>query len=248
MQSKAIIVPARLGSQRFPRKLLFPIGGKPLLLHTAHRLREVAPDWPLHFAVAEEELATCLRAEGFSCVLTDPNLPSGTDRLAAANRIIGSELVLNVQADEPFVTRRQIDLLAQIGAREDVSLGTLATPFASAEDFCDSNKVKVVCDLKGRALYFSRSPIPFRRDAPAGAAEFPEALWHLGLYAYKASYLEAFAALPPGRLEQLEKLEQLRALENGHSIAVGLTEDRGFGIDTPEDVAAFASQLPPESL
>lgn len=246
MEKQAIIVPARLGSQRFPRKLLHKIGGVPLILHTARRLRAVAPGWPLYFAVAEDELAKVLRSDNFASVLTDPALPSGTDRLAEANRRVGADLVINVQADEPMVTGGQIGQLAELAGRGDVALGTLATPFASLADFRDPNKVKVVCDSTGRALYFSRSPIPYERDARGNGEEtFARrgALWHLGLYAYKASFLKAFAQLPPGRLEQLEKLEQLRALENGYPIAVGETADRGFGIDCPEDVRVFASQL-----
>jgi 3-deoxy-manno-octulosonate cytidylyltransferase (CMP-KDO synthetase) len=232
----AILVPARLASQRFPRKLLHPIAGKPLILWTAERLRQALPGWPVHFAVAEEELAAVLREEGFSALLTDPDLPSGTDRLAAANRELGAEFVINVQADEPLVTAREVELLDGL-IRGEADIATLATPFRHEEDFRNPNRVKVVRDLAGRALYFSRSPIPRSREAEALGGGV--ALWHLGLYAYRAEVLERFASLPPSPLEQIEKLEQLRALENGFRLAVGVVEEGGIGIDTPEDVPRF---------
>ncbi|MCD8482526.1 MAG: 3-deoxy-manno-octulosonate cytidylyltransferase [Verrucomicrobia bacterium] len=235
-----IIVPARLGSTRFPRKLLYPVKGKPVILWTAERLRSEAGGLPLYFAVAEQELQQLLEGEGYSTVLTDPALPSGTDRLAAANRAIGAAKVINVQADEPLVTASQIELLRSVLDR-GVDLATLATPFRREEDYRNPNKVKVVCDVRGRALYFSRAAIPCDRDQQ-GWGSFP-AYWHLGLYAYTAAFLEAFTKLPVGRLEGVEKLEQLRALENGFCIGVGITDRANIGIDTPEDVEAFLNAL-----
>lgn len=232
----AIIVPARLASQRFPRKLLHPIAGKPLVLWTAERLRHQLPGWPVHFAVAEAELAEVLDSAGFQTVLTDPGLQSGTDRLAEANRVIGAEFVVNVQADEPLVKAHEVALLADL-VQGPADLATLATPFRTQEDFANPNRVKVVRDGAGNALYFSRSPIPHSRDGVAFGGGV--ALWHLGLYAYRAAALERFSNLPPARLEQIEKLEQLRALEHGLRIAVGVVESGGIGVDAPEDVPRF---------
>jgi len=151
-----------------------------------------------------------------------------------------------VQADEPLVTGAQIRQLAELIVGP-VDMATLATPFKTAADFANPNQVKVVTRCDGRALYFSRSPMPFARDR-AGVVDDTwllsnPARKHLGLYAYKAALIENFAKLPLGRLEQIEKLEQLRVLENGYDIAVGLTEDQTIGVDTPEDAVKFEHWL-----
>ncbi|HLP08045.1 MAG TPA: 3-deoxy-manno-octulosonate cytidylyltransferase, partial [Opitutaceae bacterium] len=150
--------------------------------------------------------------------------------------------VINVQADEPLVSRAQLQSLADL-IRGEAPLATLATRFRRPEDFANPNQVKVVVSEQGRALYFSRSPIPYARDR-AGAVDESwltanNCYKHLGLYAYHADFLERFTKLPPGRLEQIEKLEQLRALENGAAIAVGFTDDPSVGVDTPEDAVRF---------
>ena len=236
----AIIVPARLGSTRFPRKLLFPIRGKPLILWTAERLRAVAPAWPLFFAVAERELAEVLETHGYTVLLTTKTLSSGTERVAEANRQIRAEIVINVQADEPLVTGEQVQLLYKEIEQPGVMMATLATPLHQMEDFHDSNQVKVVWDQRGRALYFSRAPIPqVRVGGATGPAEASRPLGyrHLGMYAYTANFLEQFCHLPPGRYECCECLEQLRALEHGFPVAVGVVKAAGVGIDVPEDIA-----------
>ena len=246
MPTTAIIVPGRLESTRFPRKLLHPIRKKPLLLWVAERIAAQAPEFPLYFAVDDPLLATPLRAAGFTAILTDPRHASGTDRLAEANRTVRADFVINVQADEPLVTGAQIRALAALIAGP-AAMATLATPFQTAADFLNPNQVKVVLAGDGRALFFSRAPIPFARDR----AGVPDDAWvranpcfkHLGLYAYRAALLETFSSLPLGHHEQIEKLEQLRVLENGHSIAVGLTTDPTIGVDTPEDAAKFERHL-----
>jgi 3-deoxy-manno-octulosonate cytidylyltransferase (CMP-KDO synthetase) len=237
----AIVVPARLASSRFPRKLLFPLGGKPLILWTAERVSREAPGYPLYFAVGDAELAAVLGDAGYCTVMTDPALPSGTDRLAAANEQIGAERLINVQADEPLVHGAQIRQLAAL-LDDGADLATLAIPFRDVAEFHDSNRVKVVRNQRGDALYFSRAPIPYDRDA-GGALPAGDCHLHLGLYAYTARFLRAFTHWPPGRLEQLEKLEQLRALENGCRIAVGITNERTIGIDVPADAAVFMQHL-----
>jgi 3-deoxy-manno-octulosonate cytidylyltransferase (CMP-KDO synthetase) len=243
----AIIVPARLASTRFPRKLMHPVRGLPLILWTAKRVRAVAPELPLFFAVAEEELVDVLGEAGFRSVLTDPSLPSGTDRLAQANAVIGAKRVINVQADEPLVAASHIAALAKRISSGACDMATLGTPFRSVEDFRDSNRVKVVRAKDGTALYFSRAPIPFNRDSrgavdAAWLAAQP-VLLHLGMYAYTQEFLAAFPKLPVGTLEGIEKLEQLRAMEHGFKIAVDCTLETTVGIDTPEDVPLLEARL-----
>lgn len=246
MPETAIIVPCRLESTRFPRKLLHPIRGKPLLLWVAERIRQEAPQLPLYFAVDDALLAQPLRAAGFEAILTSVKHQSGTDRIAEANRTVGAARVINVQADEPLVSHSQLNALAELVAGP-APMATLATPFTSADDFYNPNQVKVVFDRNGRALYFSRSPLPYARDLKGVVDD----AWvrtqpchrHLGLYAYDAALLEAFARLPLGRFESIERLEQLRVLENGYDIAVAVTADPTIGVDTPEDAVKFEHWL-----
>lgn len=244
MPLTAIIVPCRLESTRFPRKLLHVIKGRPLLLWVAERIKKEAPEFPLYFAVDDELLAAPLRAAGFQAILTGVQHQSGTDRIAEANRTVKADLVINVQADEPLVTRAQILTLAGLIAGK-ADMATLGIPFSTAADFLNPNQVKVVFAPEGgRALYFSRAPIPYARDR-AGQVDDE---WvrgnpcykHLGLYAYKAALIEKFAKLPQGRYERIEKLEQLRVLENGYEILCGVTNDASIGVDTPEDAEKFA--------
>jgi 3-deoxy-manno-octulosonate cytidylyltransferase (CMP-KDO synthetase) len=245
-KNAAIIVPARLASTRFPEKLLHQVRGKPIILWTAERIRAVAPEFPLYFAVDDDALEGCLGKAGFQTVRTRTDHPSGTDRLAEANAIIGASVVLNVQGDEPLVTGEQIRTLAA-GLGGGAAVSTLAVRFMYAKDFANPNQVKVVRNNAGDALYFSRSAIPFVRDSGGQV----DAAWlkehpcyrHLGLYAYRADFLEAFTELTPGFLEQVEKLEQLRAMEYGYRIHVGITEHATIGIDAPEDIAEFEASL-----
>jgi 3-deoxy-manno-octulosonate cytidylyltransferase (CMP-KDO synthetase) len=246
MPAFAIIVPCRLESTRFPRKLVHPIKGKPLVLWVAERITAQAPDFPLWFAVDHELLADCLEGAGFRAILTDSSHPSGTDRIAQANRTVRASYVLNVQADEPLVSGGQLQALARL-IQGDCPMATLATPFKRVVDFYNTNQVKVVMSQTGRALYFSRSRMPFSRDLGLTIddawVEANPCFKHLGLYAYKADFLEKFVALPPGKLEQIEKLEQLRALENGYPIAIEVTSDPTIGVDTPEDAKKFEALL-----
>ena len=247
MPAFAVIVPCRLESTRFPRKLLHPIKGKPLVLWVAERITAEAPDLPLWFAVDHPLLAECVEGAGYRAILTDARHPSGTDRIAEANRTVRAAYVVNVQADEPLVSGAQIRALARL-IQGDAPMATLCTPFRKAEDFLNPNQVKVVrAPAANRALYFSRSPMPYARDL---AGKVDDA-WlaangcykHLGLYAYKGSFLEEFVRMPPGKLEQIEKLEQLRVLENGFPIAIDVTEDPSIGVDTPEDAVKFERAL-----
>lgn len=246
MAETVIIVPARLESTRFPRKLLHEIRGKPLLLHVAERIHSQCPEYPLVFAVDDSSLYDILEKRGFSAVMTSTTHQSGSDRLAEANAELKADYVINVQADEPLITRKQIlELIRLISG--DCDIATLATPFANKADFFNPNQVKVVLDRNDQALYFSRAPIPYPRDAGEDLSEdwFVDnhAYRHLGLYGYTREFLEEFTHLPAGELEQVEKLEQLRALENGYVIAVGLTEEPTIGIDAPEDAELYEAHL-----
>ena len=247
MPKTAIIVPCRLESTRFPRKLLHKIKGRPLLLWVAERIAREAPEFPLWFAVDHELLRDCVAGAGFRAIMTSAAHQSGTDRLAEANRTVGADQIINVQADEPLVTGGQIRALEQMLAG-GAAMATLATPFRRAADFANPNQVKVVLAAVGRrALFFSRSSMPYARerngivdDAWVAANACHK---HLGLYGYQGDFLQKFTKLPAGRLEQIEKLEQLRALENGYTIACDVTEDPTIGVDTPEDAAKFEQWL-----
>lgn len=242
MPAFAIIVPCRLESTRFPRKLLHPIKGKPLVLWVAERIAAQAPDYPLWFAVDHELLAECIEGAGFRAIMTDASHQSGTDRLAEANRTVRASYVINVQADEPLVTEAQLQALARL-IQGDCPMATLATPFKRIVDFYNTNQVKVVMSQTGRALYFSRGRMPYSRDLGLTIddawVQANPCFKHLGLYAYRADFLENFVRMAPGKLEQIEKLEQLRVLENGYPIAIGVTEDPTIGVDTPEDAKRF---------
>jgi 3-deoxy-manno-octulosonate cytidylyltransferase (CMP-KDO synthetase) len=188
-----------------------------------------------------------LAAGGFQTILTSASHASGTDRIAEANRTVKADFVVNVQADEPLVSRSQILTLAE-AIQSDAPMATLATPFRTSADFANPNQVKVVlARASRRALFFSRSPLPFARDLggrvdDAWVRSHP-CYRHLGLYAYQADLLEKFAKLPLGQLEQIERLEQLRVLENGFPIACDLTDDPTIGVDTLEDAVKFEALL-----
>jgi 3-deoxy-manno-octulosonate cytidylyltransferase (CMP-KDO synthetase) len=226
---------------------LHPIKGQPLLLWVANRIAQEAPEFPLYFAVDHERLAECVAGAGFKVIMTNPTHQTGTDRLAEANRTVGAEHVVNIQADEPLVTGAQIRMLARLLA-SGAPMATLATPFRRAVDFANPNQVKVVlASAVRRALFFSRSPLPYARDRggivdDAWVCTHP-CLKHLGVYGYHADLLRKYATLPPGRLEMIEKLEQLRVLENGYEIACDVTDDPTIGVDTPEDAVRFEQWL-----
>ena len=242
----SIIVPARLASQRFPEKLLAPIEGIPLILHTARNLKREVPEFEVIFAVDGEKIGNVLRDDGYQVILTDPHLSSGTDRVAFANETLGRKFILNVQADEPMVQRDHIMSLVASLQDSSIPMATLATPFDNFQDYQDPNKVKVVLNEKSCALYFSRLPIPFVRDSRTGD-DFSDLdaapLKHLGMYGYEQNFLREFSNSTPGKLEKVEKLEQLRALEMGHSIKVSIVAEDTIGVDLPEDLLKVSAQI-----
>ena len=231
MRRVAVIIPARFGAQRFPGKPLADLAGKPLIAHVVERAHRARGVDVVAVATDDERIADAVRRAGGEAILTGP-AATGTDRVAQAARRLSprAELVVNLQGDEPLIEPEAIEAL--LGAMaDDVEMGTLARPLEPGE-LDRPQVVKLVTDLAGDALYFSRAAIPHRR----AGGDSPLARAHVGMYAFTAAALERFAALPPGRLEAEESLEQLRALEHGMRIRVADTGYRGFGIDTPEDL------------
>lgn len=247
-----VAVPARYAASRLPGKPLRLLGGEPLVCHVARRAlsagaREV---W---VAADDARVADALRDAGVRVAMTSTDHLSGTDRLAECARIAGwpeDTIVVNLQGDEPFAPPAGIREVAGLLQRSGAEMATLAAPIHDVETLLDPNSVKVVQAAGGHALYFSRAPVPWPRDAFAtDRSRLPESsgrawLRHIGIYAYRAGFLQRFAALPPGRLEQIESLEQLRVLEAGFRIAVAATP-APFppGVDTPDDLLRAEARL-----
>jgi 3-deoxy-manno-octulosonate cytidylyltransferase (CMP-KDO synthetase) len=231
----AIIIPARWGSTRFPGKPLHEIAGKPLIQHVWERCVRVRGVDRVIVATDDPRILEAAFGFGAEVALTAPDHPSGTDRIAeVAKNLRSTDILLNVQGDEPFFDPKlAARLIRALADDPDCQMATAATPL-EPDDLENSNVVKVVCDLRGYALYFSRSPIPCDRDGDAAPARFR----HLGIYAYRRKFLLGYVKKKPTPLEKAEKLEQLRALEHGAKIRVLITKKSGIGIDTPEDAAA----------
>lgn len=238
------IIPARYGSSRFPGKPLAPIAGKPMIQHVYERSRIAEGLDRLVVATEDTRIADSVKRFGGESILTRPDHPSGTDRLAEAARILqlsDQDIVVNIQGDEPLVEPSMIQLLiTALAGAPQCSMATLAYRSENEREYLNPNVVKVVVDASSRALYFSRAPIPCRRDVEDSPLSF---LKHLGFYAYRNSFLQIFTQLPPGRLESVEKLEQLRALENGYAIQVALSEMETIGVDTPEDLGRISERF-----
>jgi len=238
-----VLIPARLASSRLPRKALADIGGVPMIVRVAQRAALSRASRVIVAADDDEIVAACA-AHGVGALLTGRHHASGSDRIAeaaAALGLAGDEIVVNVQGDEPLIEPALIDACASLlGERGDCVMSTAAHAIVERADFENQNIVKVVLDAAGRALYFSRAPIPWPREA---AAPEPRTmalppLRHVGLYAYRAGFLRRFPLLPPSPLEEIERLEQLRVLWHGERIAVHVSElAPGIGVDTAEDLA-----------
>ncbi len=243
------IIPARYASTRFPGKPLAAETGKPLIQHVVERVRRAIRVSRVLVATDDRRIADAVAAFGGHAVMTRDDHPNGTCRLAevaAGLEPRDAQLIVNVQGDEPEIEPAVIDRLVDaLAADFDAPMATVASPFADDEDPDDPHIVKVVLDQRGRALYFSRCPIPFvRHDAapPQQAGEAPAHLKHLGIYAYRRDFLLRYPTLPATPLEQTERLEQLRALEHGYAIATVVMPVRHHGIDTPEQYAAFVAR------
>jgi 3-deoxy-manno-octulosonate cytidylyltransferase (CMP-KDO synthetase) len=245
-----VAIPARYAATRLPGKPLQLLGGEPLVLHVARRAlaagaREV---W---VAADDTRIADALHGSGVRIAMTSPRHVSGSDRLAECAGIAGwsdDTIVVNLQGDEPFAPAEGIRAVAELLQASAAQMSTLAAPITDAQALFDPNVVKLVRADNGDALYFSRAPMPWPRDAFAhDRGTLPaDGLWlrHIGIYGYRAGFLKQFASLPPGRLERIESLEQLRALEAGFRITVGLTPAPfPAGVDTPEDLARAERQF-----
>ena len=241
-----VVIPARYGSTRLPRKMLLRETGKTLLQHTYEAA--CAAQKPSGVVVATDHAEIAAEVDRFrgEFIMTSVDCASGTDRVAeVARKLSRAEILVNVQGDEPEMLPENIDRVIELLEKQpSAGMATLATPLATPEALADPACVKVVFDIAGRAMYFSRSPIPFVRD-PNPNHKFndpPLFFQHLGIYAYRRKVLLEFASMPPSTLEQAEKLEQLRMLESGGTILVGVVERASSGIDTPADYAAFVAR------
>ena len=242
-----IVIPARMASSRLPRKMLLRETGKSLLQHTFEAAGRATRPSGVCVATDHEEIAADVRSFGGAAQMTSPACASGTDRVAEiARQRPDVDIFVNVQGDEPELAGHSIDLVIELLEHDPtLSMSTLATPIRRREQLQDPACVKVVFDARGRALYFSRSPIPFAREWNDELLDQnpPNFFQHVGLYAYRRDFLLKIAQMPPARLEQLEKLEQLRVLNAGHAIAVGVVDEPTVGIDTREDYDAFVERL-----
>ncbi len=233
---KIIVIPARYASTRLPGKPLIDIGGKSLLQRVYDgACRSKLSDGTL-IATDDERIKKAALAFGAEVIMTDPALPSGTDRVFSAIQDKEADLVVNLQGDEPFIEPSIIDQLFSALEKGDVAMATLCCPITDESEYRNPNTVKVVLDNSGFALYFSRSPIPYVNNSKFKIQNSKFVYKHIGIYGFTRSFLEQFVAMPKSPLEEAESLEQLRVLENGYKIKVIVTGYSGFGIDTPDDL------------
>jgi 3-deoxy-manno-octulosonate cytidylyltransferase (CMP-KDO synthetase) len=240
------VIPARFGSTRFPGKPLANRTGKPLIQHVVERVMQARRIGRVVVATDDQRIFDAVTAFDAEAVMTGEH-PNGTSRIAEAlhhldptgQRYPDSAIVVNVQGDEPEIDAAVIDgLVDALAGDADAPMATVASPLSDPDEAADPNIVKVVVDRRSRAMYFSRSPIPYHRDVEPPTAG-PDHLKHLGVYAYRRAFLQTYVSLPSTPLELAEKLEQLRALEHGHPIAVIRAHTTHVGIDTPEQYEAF---------
>lgn len=247
----SVIIPARYGSTRFPGKPLADIAGKPMVVRVAERAR-LSGAQEIIIATDHPAIAAAAREHGFTAMMTRRDHVTGTDRIAevvSRRRLAAQRIVVNVQGDEPLIDPALIrEVAASLMRHEDAQIATACTPIRTAEDVTNPNVVKVVLDNGGYALYFSRAPVPFARDAYAGGIRsLPRGLpayRHLGIYAYRCAFLKRFARLGPTVIERFEALEQLRALAHGFRICVFVTRKAPHpGVDTPRDLQRLRQRM-----
>ncbi len=229
------VIPARWSSVRFPGKPLALLAGKPVIVHVCEQAKKAKHVQRIIVATDDARIVDVVTAAGFEARLTRADHVNGTSRIAEVAASLNADIIVNVQGDEPRIEPELIDLAieALIKAGPNVPVSTVASPFMPGEDANDSNLVKVAVGAHGRALYFSRSRIPFNRDG-TNTGSVP--LKHVGLYVYRREFLPIFLALAPTPLELTEQLEQLRVLENGHAIAVAIGNAHFHGVDTPQQL------------
>ncbi len=235
-------IPARYGSTRFAGKVLARDTGKFLIQHTYERACLAKLPEKVIIAADDEKIAAAAKTFGAECILTSAEHKSGTDRIAEAVKDMDVEIVVNLQADEPEIDPESIDYLAELLVKNpDYQMATLAADFQNPEQIANPDIVKVIIDSNDCAIYFSRAPIPYDREK-SGVGKLQQYLRHIGIYAYRKQFLLKITALPQTKLEKIEKLEQLRAIENGFSILVGKVKHTCDGIDTPQQYANFAKR------
>ena len=239
----AIIIPARYASSRLPGKPLLRETGKYLVQHVYERACLARRANQVIIATDDPRIMAAVQSFGGEAISTRRSHTTGTDRVAEAAERLEADIIINLQGDEPLVDPASLDLLPELLARHpDAPVATLAVPIRTEEQWRDPNCVKVVVDLEGRALYFSRGPIPHVRDGrPTFAGPTAMFLQHQGVYAYRRDFLIELARLPSVPLEQLEKLEQLRILAHGHRIQVGIVPQAAIGVDTYDDYRRFVA-------
>lgn len=237
------VIPARYQSSRFPGKPLANSTGKYLIQHVydnvllAKKLRQVI------VATDDDRIFQAVKSFGGQVAMTRSDHVCGTDRIAEVARNLTDEIIVNVQGDEPEIDPHQIDqLVGLLEQNSECDMATLACPFETVEDVLSPTTTKVVLDRTGRAMYFSKAVIPYARDDGGKVKDPGGWLLHLGIYAYRRDFLLKYSAMAPAPLEKIEKLEQLRVLENGHRIVVGVVDRAAIGIDTPEEYAAFVER------
>ena len=238
------VIPARYGSTRFPGKILAPVCGRPLIAWVLDRVRLAGRLDRVVVATDDRRIVEAVESLGAVAEMTDAAHPSGTDRVAEVAERHGCEIAVNVQGDEPLIDPGLIDRVADVLAGDSsFDMATAATPIRSEADLVSPSNVKVVCDGDGTALYFSRAPIPYDRDGRGFSSSSPTHWLHVGLYGYRAAFLRRLVRTPPSRLEEMEKLEQLRALHLGCRMKVVHAEEAGIGLDTPEELPRVEAAL-----
>lgn len=239
MASATVIIPARFGSSRFPAKILAAQTGRPLVQHVVDQAGRCKNVKRVIVATDDQRIVDALKPFGTQCVMTSREHQSGTDRIAEVANDLNDEIIVNVQGDEPEIEPATIDALIDCLRNSGDQMSTAATRWPASADPRDPNLVKVVVSQTGHAMYFSRADIPFPRDDASSNSHY---LLHQGIYAYRRDFLLKFASLQQTPLEKIEKLEQLRVLENGHKISVLITDRAVHGIDTPEQYADFVKR------
>jgi 3-deoxy-manno-octulosonate cytidylyltransferase (CMP-KDO synthetase) len=236
------VIPARYGSTRFAGKVLAKDTGKFLIQHTYERACLAKLPQKVIIAADDERVVAAAYTFGAECMLTSPDHASGTDRIAEVAQELDVDIVINLQADEPEIDPDNIDLLTKLLIdNPNYPMATLAAPFENAKQIADPNIVKVITDCNNCAIYFSRCPVPYYREK-AGIGNVDKYLRHIGIYAYRKDFLLKITTLPQTPLEKTEKLEQLRAIENGYKILVGKIARTCDGIDTPDQYAEFVKR------
>ncbi|MBI5832325.1 MAG: 3-deoxy-manno-octulosonate cytidylyltransferase [Armatimonadetes bacterium] len=234
------VIPARFAATRLPGKVLLDIAGKPMIQHVYERTSAAHGIAEVIVATDDERIAHAVRGFGGKVVMTRADHQTGTDRLAEVAQGLDCDLVVNVQGDEPLIAAQSVQIaLEPMVARADLPMSTLREALNDRDAILDPNNVKVVCDQEGFALYFSRHPIPFRRDPDQHITWWR----HIGLYVYRRDFLLTYAKLPPTPLQLAESLEQLRALEHGYRIYCAETPHAAVGVDTPEDLERVRALL-----